>query len=381
MVKLLSFITCVLIFVIGYNSSSLKSEEKTNSKIEQLIKQLDDDDWQIREKAQKELINIGAAAEEAVITASNSTDSETKLRASLILKAIGVSKRVKFSEAFIKEFPDIYQDLALSDNNAKFKLLNNVSNKLADDKIKDEVVTQDIANLIGETLLDSGKNLTDLQKQRLLDLSTGIDKELPLIPESAIHIRKLLNDQNIYVRAATAHTLAILDDRTAIPEIRKLLDNKDQYIRQSVILSLGTLGDNGVKAELKEMLNGKYPNQESLFGHIAWTMGQIEDKESLPKVMELAKSASWETRSGAVLAFGKIGTKDIIPQIMPFLKDTNEFVRGYAAISIIELGGANGIPKEIIADLQTVLKQDPHLNCKNRTRAALKILEDAKKEK
>ena len=381
MVKLQTFLLGILILMIGYGTSSLKSEEKTDSKIEQLIKQLEDDNWQVRENAQKELINIGAPAEEAIVNLSKTTDTETQLRASMILKAIEVSKRAKFSESFIKEFPDIYQDLALANTAAKFKLLSRISNNLADDKIKHRIVTRDIANLIGEVLLDSGKDLTDMQKQVLLDLSTGSDGQLPLIPEAANHIRKLLSDQNIYVRTAAAHTLSILDDRAAIPEIRKLLDNKDQYIRQATILSLGTLGDSGVKAELREMLNVKYPNQESLLGHVAWTLGQIGDKESLPQVMKLAKSDSWDTKSGALEALGKIGNKDIIPQIIPFLKDKNDFVRGYAAISIIELGGINEVSKELITDLQMVLKQDPHLDCKNRARAALKMLEDKKEGK
>lgn len=381
-------IVAVLLIILSMISAGIaddKANDQLKAKIDELIKQLGADDWQMREDAHRALANIGAPAEEAVKEATKSTDPEVRLRAAIILKVMQVTKRVKFSETFLKEIPDIYRDLSALNTIGKLELLRNITVDAVNDKnqykYQNKVTNQDIANLIGEVLMDSGKELSIEHKYELIKITEGVisgDIREP-IHEASPYIMKLLNDDDMSIRAAAVYAMGNLGAKEAIPEIKKLLNNNDQYTHRAAVLALGTLGVKEMVPEIKKLLD----NAKTLggYGYAAWLLGQFGDKESLPEILELLNRDDWESRSGAVLALGKIGSKENVPQIIPFLKDSNQFVRGYAAISLIELGEKKQVPKELIPDIKFTMQEDPHDDCKNRARSALKALESVEDKK
>jgi len=65
-----------------------KVSPELQAKIEELIKQLGDEDWKVREEAQKELIKIGQTALFPLIDVLDSKDPEVRLRAGNILSQL-----------------------------------------------------------------------------------------------------------------------------------------------------------------------------------------------------------------------------------------------------------------------------------------------------
>lgn len=72
--------------------SSNKQKTKSAEQINRLVKQLDDDSFQVREMAEKTLIEIGLPAWEAVLGASKSNSNEVRVRARRILARYGELK-------------------------------------------------------------------------------------------------------------------------------------------------------------------------------------------------------------------------------------------------------------------------------------------------
>ena len=63
------------LFILS-SSANVKSDEKLDDKISKLIEKLASDDWETRENATQELVNIGRPAEAQIAKASNTPNSQ-----------------------------------------------------------------------------------------------------------------------------------------------------------------------------------------------------------------------------------------------------------------------------------------------------------------
>lgn len=285
------------------------------SNIKGLVRQLGSDDWRTRDSAQKKLedwpsdklAEIEPALKEA---AAKSPDPEVRMRADLIIKVIEFKKR--FSPSLLKEFPNLYRDLARPGPAGKVGFLRQITapDEEGKPKYEDVVMKTDIAELIGETLLEPDV-LTTKDKIFILSLSQGHFQSKTgrwgIIPGSVPYIRKLLKDKSSSVRGSAVGALASLGDRGSIPAIRELLKDENRFVRRSAVAALARLGD-----------------------------------------------------------------KESILALRGLLKDEEEYVRGWAAISLVELGAKDSVPKEIIDDIKPILKWSE--DEAKRARAALKEL-------
>ena len=67
-------------------------DPQINEEIQQLVKQLGDDDWSKREEAQKKLTTFGRAAKNALEKAAHEKDLEVVWRAEAVLRTIDPQK-------------------------------------------------------------------------------------------------------------------------------------------------------------------------------------------------------------------------------------------------------------------------------------------------
>ena len=394
LIKIL-YVLCAFAVMIGcsveHRAKSVETPDvPLTSNIQQLISQLGSDDWQTREAAQKQLEDWPTERlnqiEPAMKSAAEGKDPEIKNRANTILKVITVKKRVKFSESFLKEFPDIYRNLAVLDTQGKFILLSKVTerDKGGVCKYKDIITNQDLAGLISEILLENIEELTKGQKYIVLAISKGefsgyqgadgtaddiFGGWYQLVPESASCIIKLLKDNDSLIRTQATNALSILSAREAIPEITKLLKDEDIWVRREAIISLGRLG---VREIIPELINLLKDENEWIRNEAAFTLGKLGIREAIPEITKLLK-ANWPIyRMRSAFALGELGAKEIIPELTELLKDEDKHIRGCAAIALVELGAKGKVPKEVIPNVKSILEWGG--DYANRARAALKEL-------
>lgn len=311
---LIIIIICALCALVVHSEDK---EEELTSRIKELIKQLGNDDWQERESAQKALEEIGEPAEEALTDAAKSSDPEIRHRASIIIKPLVVKKRVKFSEALLKEFPNIYRELATSNSMDKFKLLQKVTAPREQNRFnyKYKITNQDIAGLIGEVLLEEGQLLDFKAKEDVIRIVTYPNP----IPEAAPHMMKLLRDKNNIIRSTTASALGRFGAKEAIPELMKLLNDTEEDVCTSSIKALGELSAKEAIPQIKELIN----DNESIWirQSAATALGKMGAKETIPELIKLLKDNNDSIRTSAANALGDLEAKEAIPAIVKLLAD------------------------------------------------------------
>ena len=186
----------------------ITKSETPNSELETrintFIKQLGSNDGALRTAATRELILIGKPAEPYVKEVTKSNDIEVKMRANAILKAIPVRERVKFSDGFLKEFPNIYDELGFysDDVQYKFEKLLKIAEMDKGRKPLHNVTEDDIAGIIGEVLFDGWNGLSGEEKRQILQCV--IDRG---VRGAALYVVELLKDENEYVRSYAAEAL------------------------------------------------------------------------------------------------------------------------------------------------------------------------------
>ncbi|MBI4833927.1 MAG: HEAT repeat domain-containing protein [Planctomycetes bacterium] len=327
-----------------------------------LISQLGGDDWETRESAQKKLEDWPADTigeiEPAVKEAAESNDPETRTRAIRIYDIIKIRKRVKFSDSFLKEFPDIYRDLTKLDASGRFGCLQKITGTNQKDMFepikfiyKDKVLNTDIAGLIGEIIQDNIKGVSDKQKQIILSIVSGELYHDPLssstdieggwcdiIPEAAPYVIKLLKDDN-YVCAKAAEALGKLGAKEAIPRIKELMNRQNEYVHMCAVVALGRLGAKEIIPDLMKFLKSGYVR-----GSVAQALGYLGVKEAIPDIIKLLKDGAWDVRWSAVSALGLLNAKESVPEIIKLLEDEHHDVRQCAVKTLEQLGDKEIIP-------------------------------------
>jgi hypothetical protein len=107
---------CAVIALPLYAQEQPK-EEKLQEKIARLISELGSDDWRVRESAQRELIDLGKVAGEALSEAAKSSDFEVRLRATRILKSLYwlSAEELKKAEELVNQFLELKLELKQAD--------------------------------------------------------------------------------------------------------------------------------------------------------------------------------------------------------------------------------------------------------------------------
>ncbi|MBI4834597.1 MAG: HEAT repeat domain-containing protein [Planctomycetes bacterium] len=309
-----------------------------------LIEELGSDDWETREKAQKELEKMGEKAEGQLKEAAKSANPEIRSRATRILKLIETQKRCKLSDGFLREFPNIYYNILGLSPAGKYELLEEVVSKDKNGQLKfiGKISPADIAVLTGEILREDGKGLTDDQKIKLIhtNLSSGFGQ----INQSGIHLIKLLKDQNTEIKRLAIETAGYMGVKEAIPEIRAFLKDPAGILRGYAAKTLGTLGDKESMKDIAALLN----DSEALPYEVINALVMLGAKEYVNEIRPLLKSGDSSARVAAAVAMGNFGDKESIPQLMELLGDSSDSsVPAMAAEALGRLGHKEAIPKII----------------------------------
>lgn len=182
------------------------------------------------------------------------------------------------------------------------------------------------------------------------------------VREAMDAILDLLVDKNWWVRRAAVRALGQIENPQAIePLVRCLSDNVEE-VQKEAIASLVSFGDKSTKPLLNTLVHepSKY-----VIRAILYTLGDIQDTEAIPALIEHLSSSYFVIRNAAAKALVKFGT-DVIDSILPNLScnqanieplmesaendaDTRSQLRAIRALGALEEHRAVGILKRTAA--------------------------------
>jgi bilin biosynthesis protein len=193
-------------------------------------------------------------------------------------------------------------------------------------------------------------------------------------PATPFLLEALANHQNVVVRRASAKTLTLIADTTAIPTlIEAILNDEDTVVKGSSVGALARMGEASVSVLLEILASPENP--ESTKGHAAWALAFIgaEAKERLYREIS---SDSAEIRCAVVGAIAKVAQEQpeekAFELLVEALDDRSESVRCEAASAL-----GNLAYKPAISSLMHLLR---HTEGESRKAAALALMKIGERE-
>lgn len=218
-------------------------------KIAELVRQLGDDAQEKREAAMNDLMAVGAPALPLLKDAKASDDAEIRLRVAKLLKIIPLRARLAFSAELLKEYPNLYDDLAQCGTADEVcKILKKIS-LVKDGKPAYPASDDDIASLVRETMRDDREGLTSEEKVTIIGICGGQCECVQVGMSTMMRPGGLIVNVPIYEsRRARA---PVID---AIPELAKLAQDRDSDVRQEAMKIVNDIGLEKASPALRTML-------------------------------------------------------------------------------------------------------------------------------
>jgi HEAT repeat protein len=312
---MLTLIIGVIWCCIGVNLYAETFSETLNKRVNELIRQLGSDDWQTREKAADELIDIGLPAKESLQEVLNNPDAEIRERAQKIIPLI------QWKEAFIKR-------------------LNRFISQLRAGKFEDAVLFQDVVMFLGRD-------------------------------ESVFILLDLLKDtsQSVAIRQQIASALGNNSAVSFKPVINNLLEliqkEKDEQIRAGLLRVLVKAGkDERSVAMALQLLKDGPPNIKSIAINILVDMGE---SSAVPEIMKVIKDADANVKNTAINALSRLRTEQSTKELVRVMKEEpTGWLRAQSVAILANYGDAKLIPDFIL-----VLKSDKDFDVQRNTLYAL----------
>jgi bilin biosynthesis protein len=188
-------------------------------------------------------------------------------------------------------------------------------------------------------------------------------------PATPFLLDALKNHSNVVVRRASAKTLTLISDPTAVPTlVNALLNDEDTVVRGSVVGALARTGSSSVPALLEIIASSQYP--ETSKGLATWALAFVgaAAKEYVYKEIE---SKSPEVRAAVIGSIAAISLEkpeeNAFDILMKATDDEVSFVRCEATTALSNLKYKPAVPK-LIRLLQN------HKDWETRKAAALALM-------
>jgi HEAT repeat protein len=199
--------------------------------------------------------------------------------------------------------------------------------------------------LLGEYPIES--YITDLVGLLYLEENAGarnsaIEALAQLNKKATPFLIKAFNTPNYDVRKFIIDVIGEFRDKRALPLMLNALKDDDENVRASAVEHLGRIGDSSVVSALIEILEEgdlwtAFPAADAL--------GRIGDRKAMPALINALSRKT--LREPALKAIGKLADKNDIKYISPYLDDTSKAVQEEAMKSI-ELLYRKGVDEDVI---------------------------------
>jgi HEAT repeat protein len=240
-----------------------------------------------------------------------------------------------------------------------------------------EDIRWSVAAAAGDALLALGDRGVDV----VLDASRGSDAQIRRRAvqamarssrfDTANAFTRFADDEDRWVRLATASILGALGDATAVPALKELLDDPEADVRIEAAQSLARLGS-AAGTELVERLKNSESDRAlalrllarvdpaqhlaALLDHLRQpaTEGELDDVAALLAACEpddvvpaLAKACTDESphlRASAALLLGRLNAREYAETLISLLRDPSWDVQAAAATALARVGTRHAVP-------------------------------------
>lgn len=281
-----------------------------------------------------ELLKLGEASVDTLITAMKEGDTEVRENAAKTLESLGTIA--------VPHFIGALQD-------AKWYVRERAAEGLG--TLEDRRAIQPLIKLLED------ENFRVQQKTCWALGKMGDEAVLPLLA--------ILNNRGAKIRAEAANALGDLRDIRAVEPLTAALREHNPRLRAGAAEALGNIGDRSAVRPLIEALNDR---ESGIRKEAAEALGKIRDENSLEplvrtlqdmnteirntvvkslanfgepaveNLIEALKFKTWFVREGAAVALGEIGDNRAVQPLLEALKDENEYVRSEAAKALGKTG-------------------------------------------
>jgi hypothetical protein len=273
MTRKIFLIAGILLFASLFASPRLFAQQnkpvtpELQNEMDELVKQLYHDDFDVREAATNKLISIGKPAVPTLIKALESTDPEVRVRSVHVLKKIGewkvcpelVSEKVDEFTSVLKS-PDSYWYWSSEyyDDPYETPTWTNIRpgspgpSTLAKDLAGVPQATEALCEMLGSASQD-GVRPDDLHKKCLFWLGALGD------PKCLDSVRKFINPQNPDITALVYHAIGQIGDPSCLQEIQAALKAADAPVRVAACITLNKLRDASSVPLLVQALTDETP--------------------------------------------------------------------------------------------------------------------------
>ncbi len=177
-------------------------------------------------------------------------------------------------------------------------------------------------------------------------------------------ITKLLNslessNKDIRWKAAEAlgNTVEILENvslELAISKLIKTLDDSDNTVRWNSARALGNIGS---EKAINGLLNALQDFDREVCFHAAWALGQIGSHKAIPRLKKALENSNEWIRRNAAWALGQIGSHKADSCLIKALNDSSQQVRCRAIFAL----GRSGSPKALATLLKALTSSNPEI--------------------
>ncbi|MFH1227965.1 MAG: HEAT repeat domain-containing protein [Planctomycetota bacterium] len=381
------FLIVIVLFLIGLTVIGAASQDFTdylNKGIDELIGQLGNEQWEMREKASEQLVRLGLLARPALEKALSNEDAEIRERA---VQLIALNKwREPFSRRMDK-FIDQLKNKNFSDKvlvNDMVYFLSHDESLVLIDILKDNSQPPDVRYLVATALrnvanvnfksinndilqLYSGEKNENMRVALIWLMSKcGKDEKITALLVSA------LNEPSHEIKRTALSALGEIGDNSVLPEILKMLRGPDSNIKSSVLYALNKFRDESVTKELVRVMkedssinirtqaigmlanytgpklipeflgllkNDKDPYvQQTLLG----ALGQYRNEKTIsPVLISMYKTAHLAVQPNILSAIQSIGDKDSIPLLIELLSQETDYNSFHTILNTVQALAAN----------------------------------------
>ena len=373
-------------------------------RIDELIAQLGNDNWELREKATDELIQIGAWAQPSVAKALNHPDAEIKERARQLMTILKWQEifQIRINK-FITDlrkgaFPDdqlLYQSIEFIKSTETMPVLVDFLKEPSFPALRQKLIYA-LANTYHISLkpflpdlLKLYENEPDPNFQPVLLMALG-----RVGPEDSVTaaLKTALFSKNYNLTVNAIQTIFQQKNEALLPDLLKLLREGDDNTKRTILYGIYSFGPVKVSDELLKLLNETPATwmkleimkilsdyfQEKRLLPIMLTMldsekdTQIRDRifaalprykgdpSITPTLLNLLKTATPETRPRMLEFLKQMQDRVVIPELLKLLETEKDFIAFNSILDSVQTlaGGQKFTPDEVPKELKdSIMKQ------------------------
>jgi len=312
-----------------------------------LIEQLRSDRAEVRERALKQLKQLGRAAIPDLEQATKDADPEVAGRATAALRVIAL--RESLSPELRRVLPGVEDRLAGARDSVYAEVFleacDRADLKPADyDSLAAAAVRgappEAIRNVLGHVMtarfVSAVPEIVKLLRNPDVSLAEYADQVLVLLdrPTAKASNLELLRDPDSQIRSSCIRRLVNLGDTDVVPRIAALIGDKDPYVRQWVYTAFGRLG---ADTETPRLLIALQDPESSIQGAATEALVTLDPPGLAAAVRPLFRSPHESERLQAVRIMAALHVREALPSILKQLPSSESQMRSAVAWALADL--------------------------------------------